>query len=123
MTAAVPHTLILSQAILTEVDRVLRYQHLQARWDLSESAIKRYVEFLEKFGIVVDLSLHSMPRVVADPDDDPILWTAIAGRADVLCTRDAAFRAPKVLEVCAAHGIRILDDIELIRELRTLSTS
>jgi predicted nucleic acid-binding protein len=58
------------------------------------------------------------PAIVSDPDDDPILQTAIAGRADVLCSRDRAFRAAAVDLVCAAHEVRVLDDIELMRELR-----
>jgi predicted nucleic acid-binding protein len=55
---------------------------------------------------------------VSDPDDDPILQTAIAGDADVLCSRDDAFRHSAVERVCAEHGIRILDDIALMQELR-----
>ena len=58
------------------------------------------------------------PAVISDPDDDPILHTAIAGRADVLCTRDEAFRHKTVEDVCQAHGIRVLDDITLMQELR-----
>ena len=56
--------------------------------------------------------------VVSDPDDDPILQTAIIGRADVLCSRDAAFRAAAVETVCRAHGIRVPDDVALMQELR-----
>ncbi len=59
-------------------------------------------------------------RIVSDPDDDPILQTAIVGRADVLCTRDEAFRHKAVERVCSAHGIRVLDDSALIQELRRL---
>jgi predicted nucleic acid-binding protein len=33
----------------------------------------------------------AIPAVVSDPDDDPIVQTAITGKADVLCTRDEAF--------------------------------
>lgn len=53
--------------------------------------------------------------VVSDPDDDAILQTAIVGHADILCTRDEAFRHEVVERVCTAHGIRILDDITLLR--------
>ena len=63
------------------------------------------------------------PAVVSDPDDDPILQTAIVGRADILCTRDEAFRHEVVERVCAAHGIKILDDITLLQELRRSSTT
>ena len=60
--------------------------------------------------------------IVRDPDDDPILQTAISGQADILCTRDAAFGHQLVHEVCRAHGIRIIDDISLMQELRSART-
>ena len=37
--------------------------------------------------------------VVEDPDDDPILQTAVSGRADVLCTRDLAFLPGRRVDV------------------------
>lgn len=115
-----PHVLILSSAILVEVQRVLSYSHVQTRWPLTEEAIEQYLVFLEAAGILVELPEIS-PAVVSDPDDDPILQTAILGRADVLCTRDEAFRHEVVERVCTAHGVRILDDIALLQELRRSS--
>ncbi|HTX37300.1 MAG TPA: putative toxin-antitoxin system toxin component, PIN family [Bryobacteraceae bacterium] len=112
-----PHTLILSAAILIEVGRVLAYPHVQARWPMPKEMINQYLVFLEAAGIVVEPGTPASP-IVSDPDDDPILQTAIAGHADVLCTRDEAFRHENVQRVCTAHGIRILDDIALMRELR-----
>jgi uncharacterized protein len=114
------HVLILSPAILVEVRRVLAYPHGQTRWPLTGYAIEQYVVFLEAAGVLVDLPDVS-PAIVRDPDDDPILQTAIVGRADVLCTRDDAFRHEVVERVCASNGIRILDDITLLHELRRSS--
>jgi putative PIN family toxin of toxin-antitoxin system len=116
-TLSGPHTLILSPAILAEVRRVLAYPHVQARWLLTPETIEQYLAFLVAAGILVEPS-PTPSHVVSDPDDDPILQTAISGRADVLCTRDVAFRQEVVDRVCRAHGIRILDDITLIQELR-----
>ena len=121
-TASGPHTLILSPAILAEVKRVLTYPHVQARWPLTQEAIEQYLVYLEAAGTLVEPSVVSAP-VVSDPDDDPILQTAIVGRADVLCTRDEAFRHKIVERVCKAHGIRILDDIALMQELRRQASS
>jgi putative PIN family toxin of toxin-antitoxin system len=120
VVTAAPHTLILSPPILAEADRVLRYPHVQTRWPLSDEAIKTYLALLEDSAFMVALP-PEMPAIVSDPDDDPILQTAILGRADVLCSRDAAFRAAAVAEVCRAHGIRVLDDVALRHELRQLS--
>jgi len=117
-----PHVLILSPAILVEVQRVLAYPHVQARWPLTREAILQYLVFLEAAGVLAELP-EASAAVVSDPDDDPILQTAIVGHADVLCTRDEAFRHEVVERVCTAHGIRILDDIALLQELRRSSTT
>jgi putative PIN family toxin of toxin-antitoxin system len=114
-----PHVLILSSAILTEVQCVLNYPHVQARWALPAEVIAQYVFFLQDVGSLVDLP-KTFPAVVSDPDDDLVLQTAIMGRADVLCSRDAAFRSENVEQVCATHGVRIVDDISLLHELRRL---
>ena len=77
-TVSGPHTLILSAPILVEVRRVLNYPHVQARWPLTQEAIEQYLHFLEAAGILVEAPVSS-PAVVSDPDDDPILQTAIVG--------------------------------------------
>ena len=112
-----PNFLILSVPILIEIARVLRYPHVQKRWPLSEEEIQEYLSTLADAGFLVGMPSH-IPAIVSDPDDDPILQTAIAGHADVLCSRDHAFRAARVEQICAAHGIRVLDDVSLMRELR-----
>lgn len=114
-----PHVLVLSSAILDEVQRVLNYPHVQARWALPAGLIARYVFFLQEAGSLVDLP-KTFPAVVSDPDDDLVLQTAIMGQADILCSRDGAFRSENVERVCAAHSIRIADDISLLHELRRL---
>ncbi|HXB74933.1 MAG TPA: putative toxin-antitoxin system toxin component, PIN family [Candidatus Acidoferrales bacterium] len=114
------HTLILSPAILAETQRVLRYPRVQKRWPLSEEAISQYLTALAAAAFVVELP-KIIPAIVSDPDDDPILQTAVLGRADVLCTRDDAFNHAVVEEFCRRHGIRIVDDVTLMREIRRSS--
>jgi len=115
-----PHVLVLSPAILTEVHRVLKYPNVQSKWPLAEDDIDRCLAFLETAAIVVDLP-HTIAAFVSDPDDDPIVQTAITGQADVLCTRDQAFHHQAVQDACSVHNIRILDDLTLMHELRQLS--
>jgi len=116
-----PHVLVLSSAILTEVQRVLNYPHVQERWAPPAEVIAQYVFFLQDVGSLVHLP-KTFPAVVSDPDDDLVLQTAIVGQAGVLCSRDGAFRAENVGRVCAARGIRIVDDISLLHELRRSGT-
>jgi predicted nucleic acid-binding protein len=84
--------LVLSAPILVELQRVPTYPRVQARWPLTPEAIDRYLAYLSALGDVVPAVPTSSPVVIGDPDDDPILQTAITGRAAVLCTRDEAFR-------------------------------
>lgn len=108
--------------ILAEVRRVLVYPHVTKRWPLSEEETGNYLSTLQEAAVLVELP-ESFPAVVSDPDDDPILQTAILGEADVLCTRDIAFDDLDVKDVCRAYAIRILDDVALMRELRDSSNS
>ncbi len=63
--------------------------------------------------------LHdSTLRTIRDPDDEPNLQTAVVGKADVLCTLDRHFQTPEVRAYLAAHAIRALTDVALLRELR-----
>jgi predicted nucleic acid-binding protein len=56
--------------------------------------------------------------VVSDPADDPVLYTAADGKADVLCTRNTKhFALPAVQEFCAARGIRVMTDLEVLQDL------
>jgi predicted nucleic acid-binding protein len=54
----------------------------------------------------------------SDPQHDGVILTAIAGEADVICTRDAHLLDAETKHDCAQHGIRVLTDIELLEELR-----
>jgi predicted nucleic acid-binding protein len=71
-----PHALILSSAILVEVQRVLTYPRVQARWTLAREAIEQYLVYLEAVGVLVEIPELSQ-AVVTDPDDDPILQTPL----------------------------------------------
>ena len=123
IVSANQHTLILSSAILVEVRRVLNYPHVQTRWPLTDEMIAQYAAFLEAAAFCVEVPEFPPAVVVKDPDDDPILQTAILGYADVLCTRDVDFAHDLGKEVCRERGIRILSDIDLIRELRRTAES
>src|SRR5271168_1445699 len=94
-----PHVLILSPAILVEVQRVLTYPRVHARWPLTGEAMEQYLVFLEAAGVLIDLP-EVWPAILSDPDDDPILQTAIVGGAHVLCTRDDAFQHEVVEQFC-----------------------
>ncbi|MDP2996914.1 MAG: putative toxin-antitoxin system toxin component, PIN family [Bryobacterales bacterium] len=111
-----PHRLIMSPFILDEVARVLAYRRIRSRWGLTDEDIQEHLNLLAAAAEIVDPV--TVDRVVlADPDDDAIVQTALSGRADVLCTRDVHLSHPNVLQFRARHGIRVMDDIDLYRTL------
>ena len=90
--------LVLSPYVLAEVDRVLRYTRIQALYQLTDEDIWQYLRLLESIADVVDPA-----------EGPPIVYTALAGQADILCTVDKHFYEPNVLS-----------DVQLLHFLRKL---
>ena len=110
------HTLIASEFLLDELGRVLRYERVRQIHGLDEAMIDKYVASIRSSSLIVVLPTKAV-RVAADPDDDPILQTAIEGRAEVICTWDRHLFAAAVQSYLAHAGIRVLRDTELLNEL------
>jgi putative PIN family toxin of toxin-antitoxin system len=114
-----PHVVVLSEFILSEVSRVLRYPRMQKAHGLTDHEIEEYVADLKSACITVLLPDEPPPAIVAaDPNDDPILATAIAGQAAVLCSLDRHLHRPEVVAYCRARGIEVMTDAVLIDRLR-----
>ena len=117
-----PHVLVNSPYLLSEVARVLSYPRLQARWQLSEKTIADFVTRVGDVSAIV-LTTAGDHVVLEDPDDDPIVQTAVLGGAQYLCTRDTHLLESTVVEYCAAYGITVTNDIALYRILTGRSKS
>ena len=111
--------LILSPYVLAEVDRVLRYPRIQNLYHLSDRDICAYLHDVESYAEMV-VPAQDPPIVLKDANDDPVVYTALAGQADVLCTMDKHFYEPNVLAFCSRQGIQLMTDVELLRFLRQL---
>lgn len=112
------HVLVLSNEMIYELAKVLRYPRVMALHGLSEKRIYEYVGFLrEAAEIVVPNPLLFTP--IRDPNDTIVMQTAILGEADVLCTRDKDFFEPPADAFLTKAGISVLDDIALIHRLRS----
>ena len=82
-----PDILILSRDMLQELERVLLYPRLVKRFQMPAAEIAAFLtELAENSTLVVPATIPA--GLIRDPKDEPILGTAIAGKADVLCTRD-----------------------------------
>jgi predicted nucleic acid-binding protein len=79
--------------------------------------IARYIQALQDFAEGV-FPTAAQAIVIADPADDPVLATAVAGKANVLCTLDRHFTAPSVREFARRHDFELLNDVELLDRLR-----
>ena len=109
--------LILSQYLLQELRRILAFPRVMKSSGLTSLDISEYLDYLARVSSLV----HPLPvpeKLLRDPADEPVLGTALAGNADVICTRDADFFTGEVRRFSAARGIQILSDLELLRALQ-----
>jgi len=87
------HVLLISDEMLYELAKVLRYPRMLALHGLSEGRIYDYIGFLrEATEIVHPNALLITP--IRDMNDTVVMQTAIIGEAEVLCTRDQDFFDP-----------------------------
>src|SRR5215831_10746847 len=93
LAADADHVVALSSFILGEVGKVLSYPRMQALYKLSGEEIEDHVRFLRSISRIVEPA-SGLPVVLADPHDDPVLYTAVAAGADVLCVKDRDFYHP-----------------------------
>ena len=111
------HTLVLSRYILDEVERVLLYPRLQARYRITASEAVRFTGNLADVAHMVEPAIVR-PLVLSDPTDDAVLYTAADGKADVLCTRNIRhFDPADAQSFCAACGIRVMTDLGVLRDV------
>lgn len=111
------HVLVLSEYILTEVRRVLLYARVRDRYGLGPEKVELYLHDVRRSAEMVE-PFVTRPVVLSDPADDMVLYTAVEGQADVLCTGNLRhFGTPGVRQFCAEHGIRVMTDVEVLREM------
>ena len=83
------YQILVSNELLGEVTRVLRYPKMQRMYGLSDDSLYEYIQFLRITAEFVRLDpLYIAP--MRDPSDLIILQTAERGRADIICTATTA---------------------------------
>ncbi|MGD0459481.1 MAG: hypothetical protein ABSC21_17250 [Terriglobia bacterium] len=78
--------------------------------------IQEHVQFLVKVSEVVHPIIEARV-VLKDSNDDPVIYTAVSGKADALCTLVRDFFEPGVVAFCRNRGISILTDVMLRQRL------
>ena len=114
-----PHLLLFSSESFRELSEVLHYPRILRLHGLSDSELDKFLRGVKSAALIVALPAGVPPRVVPDDeDDDYLVGTAIHAKAEVLCTRDRDLFHSDVLAYCRAHGVEVMDDLELLARLR-----
>jgi putative PIN family toxin of toxin-antitoxin system len=112
------HRLLLSNEMLRELAKVLRYPRLREFYGLTEDLVFEYVKFLWRSSEIVTLDpLVIVP--IRDVNDIIVMQTAIIGEADILSTKDEDFFENPASEYLRKMGVAVLDDIALMHRLRS----
>ena len=110
------HALVISNEILSEVARVLRYPRLIAVHGENDEAIYNFTGWVRDVAEIVPLNPFTRAPI-RDHNDIFVLQTALIGEADVLCTGDQDFFGPPASIFLASCGIEVLTDAQLMRRL------
>lgn len=106
------YVLVTSEAIIAEIERVLRYPRIRDRYGVTEQDVLRLVESLRADALIVP-GEDPVSGVCADPADDKFLACALAAQADCIVSGD-----PHLLEVSGYEGMAILRPREFLEQLR-----
>lgn len=105
------YILATSEAILAEIERVLRYPRIRDRYAITEADITRLLASLRTDALLVPGELD-IPPVCSDPDDDKFLACALEAGADCLVTGD-----PDLLTLEQYAGAAILTPHDFMARL------
>ena len=112
------HRLVLSNELIAETVKVLRYPRFKQIYRLSDADLLEYTQYLQSLADLVILDPHYAVSVLRDPKDMHVLQTAECGAADVLCTNDGDFgEDPAVIAYCRSKGIDVYDESSLLARL------
>jgi putative PIN family toxin of toxin-antitoxin system len=119
IVASPGHVLLMSPFLLQELELVFSYERVRVSSKLTDEEIGEYLSYLQAKDVSEVVFPGPAPRVVpSDPDDDPVVHTAVVGQADALCTLNRDFYHPFVRNYCRERGVLIANDVELLSLLR-----
>jgi putative PIN family toxin of toxin-antitoxin system len=106
--------LLMSDAILNEIGRVLRYPKIVARHGWTEAEIDRFLHTLASLSINTPGSL-TLNVITGDPSDNRYLECAVEGLADFIVSGDRDLLALKSYEgIAIVQPSAFLEHIESI---------
>jgi uncharacterized protein len=96
-------TLLISEPIIEELQRVLSYPKVQQIHGRSTKGISQFLKRLQKVAVMTPAALL-IEAVPNDPTDDKYLVCAVEGRADYIVSGDR-----HLLELTSFAGIPVVD--------------
>lgn len=78
---------VISEQMVEELERVLRYPHIKNKYNLKNEEIEQAVGTIKKFAVLVP-DVIKLNVVKDDPDDDKVLACALAVKADYIVSGD-----------------------------------
>jgi len=113
------HVLLLSPFLLKELERVFDYGRVRTATKLTDLEVAEYLSYIRAREVSEIIFPGPAPRVVpSDADDDPVVHTAVVGRAEILCTLNRDFYHVSVLEYCRERGVLAGSDVAILDLLR-----
>lgn len=113
------HALLLSPFLLKELERVFEYERVRTATKLTDEEVVEYLSYIRAKEVSQIIFPGPAPRIVpSDADDDPVVHTAVVGRAEILCTLDRDFYHASVLEYCKERGVLVGSDVAILDLLR-----
>lgn len=103
--------LLISEEILIELGRVLRYARIASRHALTETVITEFERAIRNTAVVVP-GLYLVNKIEADPSDDKFLACALEGDANCIVSEDPHLRDLKVYQ-----GIQIVSMAQFSEKL------
>ena len=82
------HVLIASEEMLEEIQRVLQYDRIAKRYNLTPEKVGAYVVNIREQVEIISAELPDSPIVESDPSDDKFLVCTVKGKADCIVTGD-----------------------------------
>jgi putative PIN family toxin of toxin-antitoxin system len=104
--------LVVSEAILDEIARVLRYERIARRHGWSDEQLQVFIEDVAHLAILTPGRLR-LAVIADDPTDDRYLESAIEGDAEYIVSGDQ-----RLLKVREFQGIRLLTPRAFLGVLR-----
>jgi uncharacterized protein len=103
--------LLVSEPILGECERALKYPHVRMRHHLSDGQIAEIIEQFSELAKMV-APITSIAAVAADPDDDKFIECAVEGRASYIVSGNK-----HLYDLQEYKGIQIVKSVEFLMVL------